>query len=376
MKKSLAAVFLCLLCLIGCQQKNADDVYPYIYYDDVGDGQSVMKQFNVNTGKMYDLCMDPLCDHNTEDCPFAGLCQLFGVEDGNMYYSVHVSEEKSDGTYRGKAWRVYDLTTFETKELCRKTELRGGSLSEANSVAGDWQYICQSGDTDSYFRVNWKTGEIEDLSHLSEVILPQCETDDWLYAPIRADVFGDFIGMMRTDHAFENTEILFRVKDYLSAPNYTMIAEGYIYYHMPEDGGVYSLCRYDLKKEETETVLTGLLAAVVFEDGIVYTRQAEDPRFLLYDAWRKRDIYDEVGGKIYFCKPDGSKETTIFDDPELLIRALDMRRHQNKLVCDLNAIVEDEFDNGEMMPHVKAAEGGKLVIDLTTGEYRIYGKTW
>ena len=96
----------------------------------------------------------------------------------------------------------------------------------------------------------------------------------------------------------------------------------------------------------------------------------------VYDAWRKRDIYDEVGGKIYFCKPDGSKETTIFDDPELLIRALDMRRHQNKLVCDLNAIVEDEFDNGEMMPHVKAAEGGKLVIDLTTGEYRIYGKTW
>jgi len=38
--------------------------------------------------------------------------------------------------------------------------------------------------------------------------------------------------------------------------------------------------------------------------------------------------------------------------------------------------VEKEYKNGEMKPWLEAAGGGKIVIDVKTGEAAVYEKNW
>lgn len=46
------------------------------------------------------------------------------------------------------------------------------------------------------------------------------------------------------------------------------------------------------------------------------------------------------------------------------------------LICDYGSVVMEEFDNGELLPRYYANRGGKIVIDLKTGEFQAYEKTW
>ena len=83
-----------------------------------------------------------------------------------------------------------------------------------------------------------------------------------------------------------------------------------------------------------------------------------------------------VDGKIYVCAPDGKNSALIYDDNQYIVRGLDMQVRNGYLICDYGRITEQEFERGEMRPRLEANGGGKIVIDLKTGNAAVYEKTW
>ena len=381
MKKLICTMITALFLLCSCGDTRTEFVNlfdTFLFIEIEQDISFTPALFNPANGTVIPLCTDPICDHTENSgCPFSGFRQIFAVENGKLYYSVNVSEEKADGTYLGSAYRVYDTETGSVKELCRKTELRTeGSMSSIGSICGDWQYICQSGSSDYYFRVNYKTGKIEDLSHLDKVFLPIYEDKSYLYVPYFSDGAGDGgTGIARINHNFEGQEILFDTGELLGDIDFSKAESGYIYYFTLNPDS-YDLYRYSLKQNKTELILENILFAVIGEDEIYFTKAAENPELLYYDVWRKRDIYDTVDGKIYSCGLDGSKATCIFDNNELILRAGNLQYKNGYLICDFGKIMEKEFRNGEMKPWLETNGGGKIVIDVKTGDASVYEKTW
>ena len=107
-----------------------------------------------------------------------------------------------------------------------------------------------------------------------------------------------------------------------------------------------------------------------------YVKTAEEPKHLYYDEWRKRDMYDTLDGKIYTCSLDGLDSKLIYDNNQYILRGMDFQYKNGYLVCDFGVIVEKEYKNGEIKPWLEANGGGKIVIDVKTGESAVYEKTW
>ena len=374
----LALALLLLLCGCGNAETDPVDLYDSFLLTEIAvDHNIIPAMFIPKSGTMMPLCTDPLCMHDVNSgCAFAGFDQFLASENGKLYYTVNVADKKADGTYRGLAYRVYDYETASVKELCRKTELYAeGTMSSLSSVAGDWNYISQSGNTDYYFRVNYKTGKIEDLSDLDEVFLPVYEDKNHLYAPITINAYGDRTGILRTDHDFKNNETVFDIGEPAVNIDFSMLNAGYIYYCTLNPNS-YDLWRYSVKKGSHEIVLENILFSVIGNGKIYYTREADTPSFLYFDAWRNRDVYDVVDGKIYVCDPDGKNSALIYDNNQYIVRGLDMQVRNGYLICDYGRITEQEFERGEMRPRLEANGGGKIVIDLKTGNAAVYEKTW
>ena len=148
MKKLLALLLLLFPILCGCgnAQTGPVDLYDNFLLTEIAvDHNIIPAMFIPKSGTMMPLCMHDV----NSGCAFAGFDQFLASENGKLYYTVNVADKKADGTYRGLAYRVYDYETASTKELCRKTELYAkGTMSSLSSVAGDWNYISQSGNTD------------------------------------------------------------------------------------------------------------------------------------------------------------------------------------------------------------------------------------
>ena len=376
----ISLVIMMLLCSCGSTHTEYVNLFDtFLFIEMELDVSFTPALFNPANGTVMPLCTDPICDHTEQaGCPFAGYTQIFTVEDGKLYYSVNVSEKKSDGNYLGTAYRVYDIETGSVKELCRKTELHRteGSTSSIGSIAGDWQYISQSGDTNYYYRVNFKTGEIEDLSYLDEVFLPIYEDASYLYVPLTPDDGSDArTGIVRMNHKFEKQELLFDTGELLGNMDFSMAEDGGIYYFTQNPDSC-NLYRYSIKKNKTELILENILYAVIGEDAIYYTKAAENPEYLYYDEWRRQDMYDTIDGKIYVCDPDGKNSKLIYDTEQYIVRKMDMQYKNGYLICDFGKIVEKEYKNGEMKPWLEANGGGKIVIDTKTGEATAYEKTW
>ncbi len=380
MKRYITAALLAsAILLAGCGGEESTDAFSHLVPTEsmmqTADGRVLtVGIFNPVTGATLPACADPICDHTeAAGCPFAGYNQVFAIRDGKMYFSVNIAEKKPDGQYLGKAYRVYDLESGAVKELYAKLEpMEQGTKSSANSLAGDWQYVSESGTTDYYYRVNYRTGEYEDLSDRDEVILPIHEDGDYLYAPLCVSPHdGAHTGLVRTDPDFANGEILFDAGEALGHIDFSAIGSGWIYYWTLRESS-YDVHRYSLKTGKSETVLEDVLFAVIGGDRIYYTKAAENPKKLYFDLWRDRDVYDNVDGKIYSCKLDGKSARTVYDDNSHILRSMDMKFRGGWLICDLGILTEREWEDGTMQPRLDPVGGGRLVIDTRTGEAKIY----
>ena len=59
----------------------------------------VFSRYNIETGNVTSVCPDPLCTHNTQDCPFAGRIPIFIVHgnticDGQCSFTYGVGNSK------------------------------------------------------------------------------------------------------------------------------------------------------------------------------------------------------------------------------------------------------------------------------------------
>ena len=104
-----------------------------------------LKRINPETGNMTDVCPDPLCGHNTADCPFYGLDTLpIGFADGKIFYRrswiTGVDGEANIVNYYS-ADVVYDTASGKLTELIDLNGERGGIVSELYTDTHRYWYV-------------------------------------------------------------------------------------------------------------------------------------------------------------------------------------------------------------------------------------------
>ncbi len=136
-----------------------------------------LKRINPETGIVTEVCPDPLCSHNTSDCPFYGLDTLpVGFADGKIFYRrswiTGVDGEAGTVDYYS-ADVVYDTVSGKLTELINLNGEGGGIVSELYTDTHRYWYVWQwdknDPDTGAYYltRAAYDTLKTEFLAEIS-----------------------------------------------------------------------------------------------------------------------------------------------------------------------------------------------------------------
>lgn len=180
MKKNIAlilafVIFALLFALSGCSEKTETetekglDYYYYIYRNYERYPATLMK-YNLETCEETPLCPDPLCMHDSMDCPFCGVSNCF-VDGYNVYYirTSDMPEFASDGVaYLTESVCVFDYKNNKARELCSfKSDNKSSSQCDVVYYDGYVYFYRQTPDPDvveyTLWRVNANGGKEENM---------------------------------------------------------------------------------------------------------------------------------------------------------------------------------------------------------------------
>ncbi|MBR5679507.1 MAG: hypothetical protein IKX19_02555, partial [Clostridia bacterium] len=132
----------------------------YLYFDGgVGDGYVVPMRLNLETGNVTALCADPVCAHNTTECPLYGTRHFIPVRIGEKTQILAIRLFSYPvQTLTGEEWStVWDLVRYDPTSRKRTVlETYEGNMSQTTEVYfGTYRfYISQIYDEEG----NWVGG--------------------------------------------------------------------------------------------------------------------------------------------------------------------------------------------------------------------------
>lgn len=328
-----------------------------------------LKRINPETGVVTDVCPDPLCLHNTADCPFYGLDTLpVGFADGKIFYRrywITDVDGEANLVNHYSADVVYDTVTGRLTELIDLNGEGGGIVSELYTDTHRYWYVWQwdknDPETGAYYltRTDYDTLKPE---MLAEVSFEEARFVGWADGSL---YFTDGKILYETDEQFENR------RDITEAPlRYgSCFFGGDSVYYIDEDDRVFRLML-----STGETVDLGIRAAAlaVTENYLYYT---SPEKVVLGKARIYGYAADEVtvtGEHIYRCARDGSGPEKIFtfDGEYSTTRLLGMEAVGNYI---WSAYVRWDDPDGDGIftdgAQYESGRGGRILrIDAATGE--------
>lgn len=328
-----------------------------------------LKRINPETGNITNVCPDPLCSHNTADCPFYGLDSLpVGFADGKIFYRrdwiTSVNGEANIVNYYS-ADVVYDTVTGKLTELVNLNGERSGIVSELYTDTHRYWYVWQWDKNDPSTGAYYLTRAAYD--NLKTEMLAEISFEEARFVGYAAGTlyFTDGRVLYATDEQFENrrdiTEASLRYGSYFFG--------GDSVYFIDDDDRVFRLL---LSTGETTDlgIRAGTLA--VTENYLYYTSPEKV-------ALGKARIYgyaaDEVivtGEHIYRCARDGSGSKKIFTfDGELSATRLIGFEAVGNYIWSTYIRWDDPDGDGifkDGAQYESGSDGKILRIDVTTGE--------
>ena len=328
-----------------------------------------LKRINPKTGSVTDVCPDPLCGHNTEECPFYGLDSLpVGFADGKVFYRrrwiTGVDGEAGTVDFYS-ADVVYDTASGKLTELVNLNGEGGGIVSELYADTHRywyvWQWDKENPETGAYFltRAAYNTLKTEFLAEISFAAARFVGyADDTLY-------FTDRRVLYSTDERFENrrdiTEASLRYDSYFFG--------GDSVYYIDEND-----CVFRILLSTGEITDLGIRAGTlaVTENYLYYTSPEEvvlgRARIYGYSA----DEVRVTGEHIYRCARDGSESERIFtfDGPLSATRLIGFEAVGN-YIWSTYIRWDDPDGDGIFTDGAQYESGrdGKIIrIDVMTGE--------
>lgn len=201
--------------------------------------------YNDTTGNLGSLCIDPLCFHNTKDCPYYGLISGVVFANKKAYFN------SLDIVNEGYIFYELDLDSGKKREL-RKHPMGAQVLSQYFDT--DYAYYYDIIEEEipaektvkryyTFMRQNLKTLEVQELDrtegYIDTVILNRYD-DTFLF---RRQTDGNLL-TAPLDNIADKTVIF---DGYVSNQNQSVQTEGdtVFFLELTEDGAVLSSIRYD-----------------------------------------------------------------------------------------------------------------------------------
>lgn len=88
-------------------------------------------KLNLENGTMTPVCSDPLCNHATPSCPFAGAISFIYINDNTVYYHRTYSLRENNESYGYVQFCSYNLETMEMRIYKQEEIVSGKSYGES-----------------------------------------------------------------------------------------------------------------------------------------------------------------------------------------------------------------------------------------------------
>ena len=318
----------------------------------------VLARFNVTTGEVTYLCDDPLCSHDEKsDCLFADVGFQFLVDDAKhvIWYVTDRDLVKYDFAKK-KAQVLYTVSSGTD------TESNGGA-STSLSLGYYWY---RDAYAKVFFRVDLETGAYEQLDPAYDI--PAAYVDGRYYCTASGSPATEVYSL---DASMQDKQSILAdcILYYVRFDHVTSQDSGYLTFSEWREGELVP-CTYDLATHRKDTYKTAPKSGLTWGDYICYTQPAKEPR-LMGECGLNGKIYNRTGGVVYRYNTATDQEEILFSNDDLVIGNPEIIG--GYLVYDFGAFVNHELFH---CPFWQTDAGGKLVIDIETGNYCVYFNTW
>jgi len=383
--------------LTGCgsavqQLPEIPEIYQYTtmemetYTADYGGGQravnvTVPARFNVLTGTLTPLCLDPLCNHFMDsDCAFRGMNPAMPVyeSDGKYYFVRWIVNPYLE-------WMEYDIQNASLRVILDEPmleELRGSENGSSFSYEFRYGKLYYSEDDFSVV-VDLASGEIQ--SAQKYIPFPDGIYQDRFI--FKNKVHQNAVGMdgfYFADQNGENREyFLTDTRIALAFPN-IIHNDSFLYLvknsdNPDENADTEDLCtlyRYNLKKGKTESIGGDIRYQTFYQrdDWIYYTLYPENPVLIGYDKNAGKEVYNKTCGIIWRMNTETGEREKVFDNPEY---NLIWNRQMTEMVGE-HLVVKysnTDYENSRLVDgfwHQYPTAKGRIVYNTSTGETKIY----
>lgn len=290
-------------------------------------------RMNVSNGNVSPVCPNPICTHNTPECPFYGLAGSFNVYShkilfNSMYIrSLEKPNAKGETIESGGAYKTYDL---ESGKLTERNQIDPYNYTEYTKqlfVGEDcyyYDYIYNNSIDEWVFCINrWNllTNEVYSICGDENVMT------DYSTSSLTTRILFSLHDMLY----FTDGKILYRTdREYL---NHEVVAEGiftgnvmtdgeYIYYSvkLPITNAlrdVYTICRMKFDgTEQTDLNIQTEDDRWYLTSRYIYFREYEERKIGVKQSKNIKGEEDELilyGGNIVRCSHDGTGKSIIFE---------------------------------------------------------------
>ena len=382
--KLLLCVCLCLLLtscnqnqpplpedLTGEQATTADPNTPNSYDNPIENTQfetaalyqyflfnGVLARFNVTTGEVTYLCDDPLCSHDADsECLFADVGFQFLVDDAKHVICFVTDRDLIRYDFAKKKADVLYTISSGTD-----TESNGGA-STSLSLGYYWY---RDAYAKVFFRVDLETGAYEQLDPTYDI--PMAYIDGRYFCTASGSPATEVYSL---DATMQDKQSILKdcILYYVNFDHVTSQDSGYVTFSEWREGELVP-CTYDLATHHKDMNNTAPRSGLTWGDYICYTQPVQEPR-LMGECGLNGKIYNRTGGTVYRYNIATDQEEILFSNDDLVIGSPEIIGRY--LVYDFGAFVKHDVFN---CPYWQTNAGGKLVIDIETGEYCVYFNTW
>jgi len=129
-------------------------------------------RYSLETGNTVFVCPDPLCMHDTEDCPFTGRINVFFIRDNKIYYDRRIHFYKNREPQSFLQYCCYDLKTMNLTVMAEKDPRTSNGKTTKQLLYKDYWYFYDlaydlEAETSRWViqRLNLKKGKIEQVGN-------------------------------------------------------------------------------------------------------------------------------------------------------------------------------------------------------------------
>ena len=327
-------------------------------------------RYSLETGNTVFVCPDPLCMHDTEDCPFTGRINVFFIRDNKIYYDRRIHFYKNREPQSFLQYCCYDLKTMNLTVMAEKDPRTSNGKTTKQLLYKDYWYFYDlaydlEAETSRWViqRLNLKKGKIEQVGNKDGEKINENGIN--VFAEQFLFILNDRIYFTDTQSIYSTTLDLEDKKVHIKGSfisNQIYTDGTYIYYAVPEwdtenptNEYVLHLYRMDLKgKNVLDLEIRTLTGLWMLTDNYIYY---QTPHRLLIP--NENPIQQDKAFRtdaFYRCAHDGSGKEQFFtlqsykEGTDTPSQAINLRFFTvaNDHVYGIYELWEDKNGNGKM----------------------------